>query len=122
MQIYNNVTGRVEEIQTPPLTPEQAEAEAIRKATPLKYDQPIQARLEIPVAPDHVVRLEADIESGMVIPVEIESTRLTEAEYQATKAAKLTAHRAAHVKAKAEINGQLQKRIENLERLAGLRQ
>lgn len=70
----------------------EADADIARRNTPIIYDQPIQARIEIPVAPDHVVRLEADLETGVVIPVEIESIRKTEPEYQAAKTAALTAH------------------------------
>lgn len=67
----------------------EAAAEVIRKATPIIYDQPIQARIEIPVAPDHAYRLEVDTVSGEVIPVEIESVRLTEAEYATAHASKV---------------------------------
>jgi hypothetical protein len=70
-------------------------AESNRLATPIKYDQPIQARIEIPAAPDHYYRLSVDQEAGEVVPVEIESDRLTEAQWAATNAVKLAA-RATH--------------------------
>jgi hypothetical protein len=58
---------------------------------PRRFNEPIQARLEVPVAPDHVHRLEIDPEDGGVFAVEIESERLTPAQYAAAKSAKLAA-------------------------------
>jgi hypothetical protein len=61
--------------------------ESLRKETPIKYDQPIQARIELLVAPDHVCRLEVD--RGQVFAVEIESERLTPEAYAAAVASNL---------------------------------
>ncbi len=99
----------------------QAVAESNRLATPIRYDQPIQARVELPVDPDHYYRLAVDTNSSEVVPVEIESKRLTEAQWKAARDAKLTDRRQKRDAAKAGANGQLQARIENLERLLGIR-
>jgi hypothetical protein len=66
----------------------QAAAEAARKATPIIYDQPIQARLETPADDGHVYGLEVDPDTGDLYSVQRESTRKTDAEYAAAKAAK----------------------------------
>jgi hypothetical protein len=66
-----------------------AAAEIERKATPLIFDQPLQARIETPATDGHVYGLEVDPTGDEVIPVQRESTRLTQAEYDAAKAARL---------------------------------
>jgi hypothetical protein len=72
-----------------------AAAEAIRLATPIRYDQPIQARLETPADDGHIYGLEVDPDSGELYPVQRESQRKTDAEYAAAKA-DAKAARAAH--------------------------
>jgi phosphotransferase system IIA component len=59
--------------------------------TPIKFTAPIQARIEIPTEGDHAYRLEVDQDAGEVVPVEIESTRLTPAQYEVAKGTNLTA-------------------------------
>jgi hypothetical protein len=61
--------------------------EAQRKATPLVFDQPLQARIETPATDGHVYGLEVDPTSGAVVPVQRESTRKTQAQYEADRAA-----------------------------------
>ena len=79
----------------PPTPEEIAAAEALRLATPIVFDQPLQARIETPAADGHVYGLEVDADSGEVVPVQRESTRLTQAEYETARAARL-AERATH--------------------------
>lgn len=98
-----------------------AAAESNRLATPIKFDQPIQARVELPVDPDHYYRLAVDTNMLQVLPVEIESTRLTEAQWKAARDAMLADRKTKLDAAKAGIRGQLQQRIENIERLLGIR-
>jgi hypothetical protein len=69
--------------------------EALRLATPLKFDQPIQAKIETLAADGHIYGIEVDPNGDEIIPVQRESTRLTQAEYESARAAKL-AVRAAH--------------------------
>jgi len=57
--------------------------------------RPLQGRFETPAADGHVYGMEVDPSGDEIIPVQRESTRLTQAEYDAAKAAKLAA-RAAH--------------------------
>jgi hypothetical protein len=64
-------------------------AEAERKATPLIYDQPLQARIETPASDGHVYGLEVDPDGGEIIPVQRESVRKTQAEYEIEKAARM---------------------------------
>lgn len=98
-----------------------SEAEAIRISTPIKYDRPIQARIEVPAVDDHIYGIEIDPETGAVIPVQRESVRLSDSEYKAARDDKLAKRRQLHEKGKAGISGQLQQRIENIERFLGWR-
>jgi len=70
-----------------------AAAEAIRKETPLIYDQPIQSRFETPAADGHVYGLEVDPNDGAIIGIPRESKRLTPEEYAALKAATFAARK-----------------------------
>jgi hypothetical protein len=70
-------------------------AESNRLATPIKYDQPIQAEIETLATDGHIYGIEVDPDGDEIIPVQRESTRLTQAEYEAARAAKL-AERATH--------------------------
>jgi signal transduction histidine kinase len=57
--------------------------------------RPVQGKFETSAADGHVYGLEIDPDGGEVIPVQRESTRLTQAEYDAAKATRL-AERATH--------------------------
>lgn len=88
---------------------------------PLVYDRPIQARLETPAGDGHVYGVEVDPVTDSLVPVQRQSTRLTAEEYAAAKAAKLAARKTLKDAGVAGINGQLQARIENIERFLGWR-
>ena len=64
-------------------------AEAERKATPIIYDQPLQARIETPASDGHVYGIEVDPDGGELVPVQRESVRKTQAEYEIEKAARM---------------------------------
>ena len=98
-----------------------AEEEKARRSTPIKYDQPIQARIEVPANDGHIYGVEVDPACGMVIPIQRESNHLPEKEYQQAKAAKLAQLKQLRDAGKAGISGQLQQRIENIERYLGWR-
>ena len=57
--------------------------------------RPVQGKFETPAADGHVYGIEIDPTGDEIVPVQRESTRLTQAEYEAARAEKLTA-RAAH--------------------------
>jgi hypothetical protein len=69
-------------------------SEIVRKETPLVFDQPVQARLEIVGHDSHVYGLEVDPAAGEIIPVQRESVRLTQAEYEAARKVRLDARKA----------------------------
>jgi hypothetical protein len=68
---------------------EREAAEAARLETPLVFDQPIQARIEIPATDGHVYGVEVDPDGGEVVPVQRQSVRLSKAEYDAARAARM---------------------------------
>jgi hypothetical protein len=59
--------------------------------TPLVMTRPIQARIETPATDGHVYGLEVDPTSGAVVPIQRESTRKTQAQYEADRAAAFAA-------------------------------
>jgi hypothetical protein len=69
---------------------ERAAAEQARLETPLVFDQPIQARIEIPATDGHVYGVEVDPDGGEVVTVQRQSVRLSKAEYEAARAARMT--------------------------------
>ena len=80
----------------------QAEQDAANAAAQAEYlagvdvlPRPVQGKFETSAADGHVYGLEIDPDGGEVIPVQRESTRLTQAEYDAAKATRL-AERATH--------------------------
>ncbi|MBU0678484.1 MAG: hypothetical protein KJ626_10235 [Verrucomicrobia bacterium] len=75
-----------------------AAAELVRLETPLIYDQPIQARIEIPAIDGHVYGAEVDPVSGDVIGVQRESVRKSQAEYEADRDARFAARAARKVR------------------------
>jgi hypothetical protein len=91
-EAYNVTTGHVDGRSS---EAEQAAAEVLRLSTPIIYDQPIQARIETPATDGHVYGIEVDPDGGEIIPVQRQSTRLTQVEYDAAKAARM-AERAKH--------------------------
>ena len=68
---------------------QQAAQEAERLSTPIIYDQPLQARIEIPASDGHVYGAEVDPDTGDVIGVQRQSKRLTEAEYTEARDARM---------------------------------
>jgi hypothetical protein len=98
-------------------------SEPIPEATdePIIQPQIIQGRFETPADDGHVYGLEVVPETGAVIAVQRQSKRLTNTEYQAAKRAKLESARKVREEGIAGINGQLQARIERIERALGWR-
>jgi hypothetical protein len=98
-------------------------AESARRATPIVFDQPIEAPLLslLSQSAGKGVALTATDEGQLVTVIIHESPWPDTATLTAKIAAALATHRAARAKAKDGLNGQLQTRLENLERLAGLR-
>jgi hypothetical protein len=115
-QVVDRLTAEIEA--------EQAAAEAIRKATPIPYDQPIETPALVLTSHDGGLGIaQAALDDGTVITYTyhaspIPSPEVLRARFEAAR----DKHLAAKNKALQEINGALQKRIENLERLAGLRE
>lgn len=99
----------------------QAAADAALRESPIIYERPIQARIEMPADDGHVYGLEVDPDGGDVVPVQRQSTRLTQAEYDAAKAARMAKRKQLRDTGKAGVSGQLQQRIENIERYLGWR-
>jgi hypothetical protein len=77
------------------VTEEQAQAWLDSQTYPITFDRPIQAQIETRAADGHVYGLEVDPDGGEVVPVQRESTRLTQAEYEAAKALRMQ-ERSAH--------------------------
>lgn len=98
-------------------------AEAARKATPIVYDQAIEAPLfsVLSQTAKKGIGITATDEGDLVTVIVHESPWPDKATLEAKLSDSIAKHKAAKDTAKAGISGQLQTRIENLERLMGLR-
>lgn len=115
-QIYNAVTGKVEEIDN-------SAEEAIRKATPIIYDQPIEAPFVTVLSRsgNKGIGITAT-DDGVLGPFEVHASPWPDKDVLATKIqTAVDKKNAAHAAGKVGINGQLQERIENIERFLGWR-
>lgn len=92
--------------------------EAEERNKPMVFPRPIQARIETPALDGHVYGLEVDPTDGGVFTVQRESTRLTQPEYEAAKAAILAQRKAARDAAKAESDSLKSKLAELKAKLA----
>lgn len=96
--------------------------EAQKEKAVVTFPLPVQGTFEV-IAPDgHVYGIEVDPVSGVVFAVQRESVRLTDSEYATLRDSKLRKRKDSFNIAKVGISGQLQSRIENIERLLGLRE
>jgi hypothetical protein len=101
----------------------EAEAEAVRKASPIVYDQPIEAPLfsVLSQTSGKGVGITATDEGDIVTVIVHESPWPDRHELKAKIDAAVAKSKSAKQTAKAGISGQLQTRIENIERMLGLR-
>jgi hypothetical protein len=103
---------------------EVAASEAIRKATPIPYDQPIETPALVLTSHDGGLGIaQAALDNGEIVTYTYHASPIPSPEVLRERFEKARDKRMANrAKALAGINGQLQQRIENLERLAGLRE
>jgi hypothetical protein len=101
-----------------------AESEAIRKATPIVYDQPIEAPLVTILSTTGAkgIGITATDDGDLVTVIVHESPWPDRAALQAKIDTAIAKHRATKAAAKAGINGQMQDRLAALERMMGLRE